>query len=327
MQNRTEIKNLIFTEMFFNPPSVSLGAQERQSILRELYKAEPIYIEESNDLAPDMRCETFKRNPNYQQLRLQLKQVINAIKAYCKENNLADPKLRWDVLSNRITEEGSYLPSGPIMIQWFTEGKQALEDIYCLLKNDNIPAERKQTILKNLLTGKTLTACNNGVLSNIKDACSMLKLDWPSLLMNARFKLVQQHALSFMAQHGNSNSKYSDYLSESETEVHIAREFTNSVHEVFGLHHHEDHYLGWVNQTREGNKALKYYSKQFKSMMMEHLNFPTLMDRVVSETLVSFPLPAKNPTNQTLSSLQDALNRLHQDENFEAGNWFYTLLE
>ncbi len=238
----------------FVPPEVT------RAEIMSIYggQEDPIYfVPGDGDTADQLRA--FKLHPEFENFKRQYEKLLHGLNDWCLQQGIQqlyfpDIPLDAEVVADEgataveVAEEepipafdlfklhlfGEYDFYSLRAVILFKEGKQALEELLLLLWNDDVPLDKKRSVLESLQA--SITLCSDGVLTNITDAKSDL-LAYTGVfctIQNTKRNIMQQFALDII------KSMYPDI--DAGYEIHFANSFVNYVAHTYGVLPYDESY-------------------------------------------------------------------------------------
>jgi ankyrin repeat protein len=247
-----------FSDNFFQPPAID-GVDHIHG------DDEPIYYqpERHGNLA------RFEGSRNQRKLIDQVERDVEEIQSFLAENDVPDTQQQLARLFEHI-KDGSAGRFGGVISQFYSQGKQALDQIAAFSRDETIPLARRKHELSRLPVD--LAVCGPGVVTNLLDIASNLSLSRPNFHANVQQawgSLAENKLAAFAMEHHADDPNYQGM------EIHYVNQYRNEfpdllhqpvIDDPFVRHHnvvdHLDACRGMIEKEVNSEVLVRQLSRQ-----------------------------------------------------------------
>lgn len=220
----------------------------------------------NDDTKPELGYLT-NPSPEFEILKKQISNVINALKSWCVQEKI-DHADKWDLLVTSMFHHVWLSDSSAVVM--LADGKRLLEELLFNITKPNANKFVARRVMQNLCP--QLTVCAPGVYTNLQIAVSEFSLNKDLICRDVRLKLIQQRALTFAKNISNPP--------RVGREIHYVNGFTNYVADKYAIPIIEDEFVDSCNITPA---ELEKFKSSLDSYKVIEDFFEALADRYEAE--------------------------------------------
>ena len=232
--------NQMFTKSFISSDSIVMPN------VYDIYDEEGRYFIRDAQIEIHEQLENFRQSPQFNLLKAQYESLLNKLNDWCAEHecrimlddetiNIEQVTPAFEILRNNLFDRNNYFGAHEAI--FFSEGKQALEELWLLLQDELIPLDEKKNALMELQ--RNVDVCADGIVTHIRQAQNAVKAykGIKNTLQAIKTEFIRQHSTPYI------QSLYSDSGNYEGFEIHYANAFYNLVAKDFGLLEQDDTYI------------------------------------------------------------------------------------